>query len=764
MPKDKDKRNDGEEFTLEEILAEVAGWDTPEAEAPPPELPVDPQPPPAPPPEPGGRRGRVVTFPRRGGAPPEPEEEPDPQPPPKKRGPRAALQLEILNRQEKEDEDEEELDPPEEDPDWLKEAMWAEAAKRQAEELPPKPPPEKVITFPSEPEESPLSKGLRKLKKKADDYAEQMFEEEGSEASPEVLRAERFIPGVDWEEPEEEEPPRRKRRKPPPAPDLPALELFRRYGKGLALCKVRTVFVFLLCLPLLYLGLAPAFDLPLPELLAGEYARGIYVQAVLLCGAMLLGVDAVSQGLLHLLTLRVELDSLMALSCGAALADALLLARTPGAERMPYCGVAALSLAFSLSGNYLKRKGSRIACRTAASAAEPDLITLDENKWNNKDAYAKWPGEPMGFGRQMQASDGAERIYHILTPLLLLACVLFSVMASAGQGKPDKLAWCLSATLAAGASFSANLCYGIPWQALCQRLARSGAALAGWDGVTGTGRRASVLLTDTDLFPPGTVSLNGIKIFGDFPVDKVVGITATMIRDAGCGLEKIFHDLLRSQGAVYRRSSEFTCYEGGGVSAVIRGETVLVGRASFMHMMEVALPQGLKVKNAVFCAIDGELAGIFALKYALHGTVEPALNALIRNGIHPVLATRDFNIIPSMLEQRFRLPADRMDFPTVERRVELSDPGQEHSDILTAVLCREGVGPYTEAAVGGKRLRLAVRLSACLACGGAAAGILLAFYLTFAEAYASLAPANLLVFLLMWLVPTVLISNWVNRY
>ncbi|MEG2098146.1 MAG: hypothetical protein RRY65_08270, partial [Pseudoflavonifractor sp.] len=79
-------------------------------------------------------------------------------------------------------------------------------------------------------------------------------------------------------------------------------------------------------------------------------------------------------------------------------------------------------------------------------------------------------------------------------------------------------------------------------------------------------------------------------------------------------------------------------------------------------------------------------------------------------------------------------------------------------------LCREGVGPFAEAVVGGKRLRLAVRLSTFLSLLGAAVGVLLAFYLTFVGAYASLSPANLLVFMLMWLVPTGLVSGWVNRY
>ena len=52
-----------------------------------------------------------------------------------------------------------------------------------------------------------------------------------------------------------------------------------------------------------------------------------------------------------------------------------------------------------------------------------------------------------------------------------------------------------------------------------------------------------------------------------------------------------------------------------------------MGSASFMHLMEITLPQGLNVKNAVFCAIDGELAGIFALNYTLPDVVFPALDS-----------------------------------------------------------------------------------------------------------------------------------------
>lgn len=60
-----------------------------------------------------------------------------------------------------------------------------------------------MLDFPEEaagPEESPLTQGINRLLKKADDYAEHMFEEEGMEDDTAVRRAEEFIPGTDEEE------------------------------------------------------------------------------------------------------------------------------------------------------------------------------------------------------------------------------------------------------------------------------------------------------------------------------------------------------------------------------------------------------------------------------------------------------------------------------------------------------------------------------------------------------------------------------------
>ena len=767
MPKDKDHTGD-DEFSLESILAEFGsptadpedpetpapggfdGWWEQEKEAPPPKEaePAGPTLPPVKPPEP----------PRR--PPAEPEESPE------ERDwredtipfPRHSPQREDPAPQKPSQSPKKPPSPPKEVP------PKAEKAPKDSEG--------KVLEFPPNQNMTPdklVAAKLAQLNRRADEFAGHMFEEEGTETDEAVRRAERLIPGVDEEE---EAPPPVRERKPkkvqPPPPDVAPDELARRYAKGIKSLRLRAILVFLLLIPAAYLtlsetlpGFADRFVLPLP---------GPVLRCYLLAGcqglAMVLGLDTIFEGLMRPFRRCTGMDTVTALANLFVLADALTLPALSGGsvERIPLCLAAALGLWCCMWGSLQKRRGQRLACRTAAAASEPYLVTRDEGKWNNRDTYVKWSGPVTGFGSQVQAPDGAEQIYRRMAPILIIACVLFSLISSLGRERLRDLLWCLGATFTASASLSATLCFGIPWRKLSARLSKSGAALAGWQGMVNTTGSSNLLLSDIDLFPAGSVSLNGVKIFGDWSIEKVVGLTATLIRDSGSGLEKVFHDLLRSQGAIYRRGGELAVYEGGGVSEVIRGEQVLVGSASFMVLMDVALPPGLKVKNAVFCAINGDLAGIFALNYHLPGTVPPALDSLIRNRITPVLATRDFNLIPSMLRQRFKLSVEKLEFPPVARRRELSDPDQSHSDTLTAVLCREGVGPYAEAVVGARRLRSAVRLSTVLACLGSVAGALLSFYLTFVAAYASLTAANLTLFLLMWLVPTLLISGGVDRY
>ena len=608
------------------------------------------------------------------------------------------------------------------------------------------------------------------LLRRADHYADHMYDQ--AEPDEEALRAEKYTPGVDKEKiPENRGRPRRpaRARQRELPPDTSPGRLAAQYAKGLNGQRLRARLALLL-------GLAAAFcslELPfvpwsvLEEVTAG-FGLTLYQCRALLLTALLLLTGLVcceipAAGAKQLFTLKFRAESILLFAWMFTLLDGLIVGLAQVREAgLPCSAVTALGLAFALRGTNCRRRGDRLSAKTAGQVRSPYVVSWNEALWSGKTTYTKASGSTVGFGSRLQMEDGGQRAYRFAAPLLLLGCWLCALLASVGQEAPERFLWAASACFTAAGAWPALLAFGLPYRKLAQRLSQAGAALVGWEGAARCGP-GGVIVTDADLFPTGMVTVAQVKVFGSASTEKVVGYTASMLRAMDCGLTRTFHDLLRTQGALYRDVADLEWHEGGA-SGVIRGREVLVGTAAYMHLMEVTLPPGHNIKNAVFCAFGGQLAGMFLLNYAMSDGVNPSLSALMGAGLAPVLATRDPNLIPALLEQKFKLPVDKLEFPPVDRRLELSSREPEEDGEPVALLSREGLRVYCDALVGGRRLRQAVRWGLIFALTGSVIGLCLTFYLTSVGAYASLTAANFLIFMTAWLVPQVLIANWVNQY
>ena len=669
-------------------------------------------------------------------------------------------------RQDAEDEEEDE------DPDYSPDDEDADDDDNEAYEddeedidTPPQEP-SNLVQFPTPPEPG-LKGAVQRLRKKADVFADRMFEH--SDNTPEARRLEKLIPGTD-EEDDTAQPVRSLHLKLPRRPDRPAPEdcppyqLFRTVSKTRKNLRGRSLLVMLF-------ALLAVIQLLIPISLLGQmgYLGHPRVQVlfsmVLTLGGILLSGDVLLDSLRDLKRGLLDMTFMTGLAGLCTVLDGAVLILVPGTvSRLPFAAVVLAGLFYVLHGAYHQKLAVRLSCRTAAASGEPFRVTLDARKWNGQDTYTKWVGDQKGFGAQMQTMDGARQMFCRLCPFLLLADIVLAVLNTFVSKNPPQFFWALSAMLISTAAFGGSLVYARPFHKISIRLAKSGAALAGWPGVESDNKGNRVLLTDNDLFPTGHVSLNGYKVMPGFSGERVLAYTATMIRDSGSGLEKPFHDQLRAVGGRFRTADHLWYYDGGGMSANIRGDRVLVGCADFMVLQEVALPSDMNVTDAVFCAINGELAGIFALQYSLPGVVPPAVEQLLENQVNPVLATRDFNIIPGMLQRRFKLESDKMDFPPIARRRELSAPEQLHSGTLTALLCREGLSPFADVISAAKRLRRATLLGTLLCCIASVLGLVLTAYLTSVSAFSSLTPLNLLIYMFTWLAPVWFLSSWAHRY
>ena len=550
---------------------------------------------------------------------------------------------------------------------------------------------------------------------------------------------------------------------PPPEPDpepigpepdlLDVSEACRRKSRRLGAPLPAAAAVSLL--PAILLA-AETYGLEMP-LWTGQ----VKTQCLVLLGCLLLVSVLARQVYISALGLlarkRCSSQLLAVLSALSSAADcAVRLTSQTRSDVMPYAAVSCMALTFALWGIVREGQGYFDTFRAAAVDDEPPYMVTETER-----GACKQRGVVPGFYTTAVRDNGMTLWQAVLMPVVLTATVVFAGLSSLGQGRGADFLLNWSAILAAGATFALPLCWALPFSRLARHLQKAGCAVAGWFGAEKISGQRRMVLTDTDLFPPGTIQLNGVKMFGE-ELPRAAAYAATLARCAGSGLERVFDGLLRSEGGRYLEAQDFSFYEEGGYSATIRGESVLLGTASFMRKMEVRLPGNINLRTGIFLAVDRQLTAVFAVKYHAAENVDFALRLMRKSRVTPVLASRDPNITPALLKRKFHKGV-KVEYPDLTERVALSEAEQDRG-LPRALIFREGLLPYAETVCGSRRLCRAVRRAAGLSFFASAAGTLLTSYLAFQGSYDLLTPLALLVFCLLWTAPVLLMADWTGRY
>ena len=423
----------------------------------------------------------------------------------------------------------------------------------------------------------------------------------------------------------------------------------------------------------------------------------------------------------------------------------------------PYAAAGALLILSCQLGLYLTAETRRAAFHLAELNGVPPYVVSVLPA-----GTCKQRGVLEGFYRMTMRPDPARQWQNYVLPLLLSTAVVLSGVVCFTARPMAEFPWVLAALTGAGVQLSLPLTGALPLYYLSRRLERSGAAAAGYAGARAVARSGRILLTDDDLFPAGTVTLNGYKVYGE-ERGRAVSYAASVAKAAGSSLAPLLDRQLTAEGGCPMRVDELHFCEEGGVEAALRGETVLLGSAYFMKKRHIALPRDLRLQTGLFLAVDGVLTAVFAVKYQPSRNAEWALRALRRSRITPVLAVRSSNVTPSLIKRKFGVDA-KVIYPDVSTRLALAQLASQQGEAPNVIVCREGLLPLAESVVGSRRMVRAVRTATVLSYLGALCGVLLAYYLTSVGNFAVLTPLAMVIFLLLWLLPTLLIAGLVRHF
>lgn len=472
------------------------------------------------------------------------------------------------------------------------------------------------------------------------------------------------------------------------------------------------------------------------------------VQAFIAFDVMLRGVRAVMR-------LRYDHASMLVVLTLACAVDAVLAIR---AGRIPFCPAVTLQLSMALLGEYSMQLAKVRTLKAACSMNEPKAAVREEKAWHGEDCIFRSEGHPETFVRELEIPDAGSRIMRIYAPILTLVTLGLSVLSMLQA--EDSFLWAWTALMIASFPVGIFLSFSRPFAAQARRLSRAGAAIGGWFGARMLGGECGIAIEDADLFPPQNVTLNGMKIYSDRSVSQIIGFANAVVQTAGSGLAPLFEEIMHNQNGRHYGVDTFRRYEGGGLGAEIRGDVILMGSLGFMKLMRVHMPEGARVKQAVYLSVNGELAAVFALSYAPATNVKASLQAISHcAGLTPILATRDFMITPQFLKHRYKLSPDRIEFPTVEERARLSSPDAIQEPKQGALLSRPSFACFSMAVAGARAARSAAIAAIAVAFTASVMGLLVLFFLTFIGSTLAVSSWNLLLYTILWLLPELLITS-----
>ena len=477
---------------------------------------------------------------------------------------------------------------------------------------------------------------------------------------------------------------------------------------------------------------------------------GMLVSALLGCYQMLDGITDVLHGRFTVNTMLI----FTFLACGA---DAFFCFRE---LRVPCCAGFALEMTFALLARYHRRATEMSQMDTLRRATHLQSIVKEDGYLDGGKVLLRGNGDVDDFLDTYNKPSTPEKVQGVYCVFALLVCIGLAALAFLRKG-PSFAFQVLSGALLAAVPASFFIAVTRPAHLLQHRLHMVGSVLCGWQGVVKLRGKAYFPMKDTDLFPQGSTKLNGVKFYGDREPEQILSYTSSLISAAGGGLVTLFRNMLKNRGGSEYPVTEFRDYGLGGIGGAICGDAVLMGDLHFLQSMDVEIPMGTTVSQAVYVAINNELCAVIAISYAKMRSASAGLTSL--NGcrkIRPVLLCDDFLLTNEFIHAKFGINTRRMVFPDRETREQLSRRQADPEAAVLAMSTRDELVSCVYPITGASALYTSTRLGMFIHLLGGIVGMLIMFVLAFQGSADILTPLNVLLYQLIWMIPGWLVTEW----
>ena len=483
----------------------------------------------------------------------------------------------------------------------------------------------------------------------------------------------------------------------------------------------------------------------------------VFGQVLAMLLGALLGSYQMLDGLASLFKGKFTANTLLACTFFACCADALFCLQE---LRVPICAAFTLEVMMSLWGTYHRRTTEMGMMDTMRKAIRLHSVVKYDDYYEGHSAILRGEGQVEDFMDHYQETTGPERAQNIYALMVLIVSIGIAVAAGILHGISLGVQ-ILSTTLLVAMPASFFIALTRPMAILERRLHAVGTVLCSWKGVVGLSAKCLYPLNDSDIFPTGSVKMNGVKFYGDRDPETIIAYAAALMRVNGGGLAPIFEQLLSSRNGIRYTAENVQFYGNGGIGGEINDEPVLMGTLDFLKEMGVEIPDGIMVKHAVYVSVDGDLSGLFAITYNRVRQAAAGMATLCSSRrIRPVIIAKDFVLTAGFLKEMFGLRPRRTAFPNRAESLALETKQADPEAPALALTTQDSLASAAYAITGARALRTACRLGVTVHVMGGILGMLIMAALAVLGSATLLTPIHILLYQLVWMIPGLIVTFW----
>ncbi len=258
------------------------------------------------------------------------------------------------------------------------------------------------------------------------------------------------------------------------------------------------------------------------------------------------------------------------------------------------------------------------------------------------------------------SEDLAGKIAPVTAICSLIVAIMYGVTRTTFTGAIDTLAVMTAVSIPICTLLAVNL----PMRMMCKRLNKKGAMIAGYPSVKQFCDTNAVMVDSNDLYPEGSVKLDGIKTFANHRTDESVLAAAAVLKEAQSPMAAVFNrSLLSGDRGIKLPEVESVLYEDTmGLVGRVNGERILVGNRTLMQKYNIETPSLdyeekyiIEGRQITYLAQAGELISMFVTTYTPDPEIISALRRGEQSGLCYLVRTTDCNITSEQICDDFGL-------------------------------------------------------------------------------------------------------------